>query len=94
MSTSKELKYTDVMKPEDISIALMWTAFAGAVLPPEASQIQRDEMRISFYAGFTECFKVMCDLTDDLTEDHAAATLSRIDAEAREFCEQMIAKLK
>jgi len=84
------LKYTDVMKPEDISIANLWTVFAGAVMDAGAPQIQRDEMRKSFYAGFTECFKIMVDLSDGLTEAEAAQTLERLSGESRAFFETML----
>lgn len=86
----RPLKYTDVMKPEDINIAHLWTVFAGAVLDAGAPQIQRDEMRKSFYAGFVECFKIMTDLSDVLSEDEACKVLDGLNKEARAFYETMV----
>jgi len=85
------LKYTDVMKPEDISIANLWTVFAGAVMDAGAPQMQRDEMRKSFYAGFVECFKIITDLSDVMTEAEAVKTLERLKNESHAFFETMIA---
>jgi len=84
-----ELKYTDVMKPEEISIEKCWKVFASLIFEGEISRLQYDEMRKSFYAGFTECFKIMNDLSTELTEDQAVQNLDRIRDEAREFYEQM-----
>jgi len=84
------LKYTDVMKPEDISIAYLWILFAGQVLDPGAPEMQRQEMRKAFYAGFVECFKVVTDLADELTEEQTVATLDRLQRESQEFFEEMM----
>lgn len=84
------LKYTDVMKPEDINIAYLWTIFAGHVLPANAPAVQRDEMRKSFYAGFVECFKIMSDLTDALPEAEACKVLERLDGEAKAFYQALV----
>lgn len=83
------LKYTDIMKPEDISIAHCWTTFAGLVLSG-VSDIQRSEMRKAFYAGFTECFKIHIDISTTLSETEAVATLSRLNDEANEFVDAFL----
>lgn len=84
-----ELKYTDVMKPEDISVAHLWTHFAAMVVPLGASAGQREDMRRSFYAGFLECFKIVTDVSTELPEQRAAQVLERIDAEVKAFYEEM-----
>jgi hypothetical protein len=86
------LKYTDVMKPEQISVAFCWEVYRAYVVPANASAEQVQDTRMAFYAGFSECFKIMVDLTDSLTEDHAADTLSRINTETRAFYEDFMAK--
>lgn len=88
-----DLKYTDVMKPENINIAQLWTVFAGMVLAPNAPQLQRDEMRMSFYAGFTEAFKITTDLATELSEEQAVKVLSVLSLEAQEFYESMKARI-
>lgn len=87
---SKGLKYTDVMKPEDINIAHLWTQFAGAVLPAGAPAIQREEMRKAFYAGFFEYFKISNDMSTELTEEQAVKVLERLGKEASDFFEKMM----
>lgn len=83
------LKYTDVMKPDDISIAHCWLQFAGLVVPPNASASQREDMRRCFVAGFTECFKITQDVSTTLTQAEAAGVLDRLNAEALAFYEEM-----
>ena len=83
------LKYTDLMKPEDISIAHCWNTFAGVVLSG-VPDIQRSEMRKAFYAGFSEGFKIMVDLSSELTEEQAVAALDRLSKESNEFVQGML----
>lgn len=90
--SSDPKSYLDLMKPEDISIAHCWTLYAGYVLPAGASAAQREDMRCAFYAGFHECFKVMNDLTDGLSEEQVARVLDGIYKEGRAFFEEMMAK--
>lgn len=86
----KNLSYLDVMKPEDINIAHLWVAFAGAVLPTAASALQREETRKAFYAGFCECFKIFSDLSSQLTEDEAVAVFERLNKESLAFFNEMM----
>ena len=83
--------YTDVMKPEDISVAAIWATFAGLVIPT-APAYQREAMREAFYAGFTECFKIINDLSVELPEGKAANTLAKISREANEYVDTMLKK--
>jgi hypothetical protein len=46
-------------------IAAKWDLFAAAVLPTDASRIQRQEMRRAFYAGAEALRQVMLDAPDD-----------------------------
>jgi hypothetical protein len=87
------MKYTDVMKPEDISIGHCWNTFAGLVLSG-VSDIQRSEMRKAFYAGFSEGFKIMVDVSSELTEEQAVQVLDRLNAESNEFVMKMVADLQ
>ncbi len=82
-----DLKYTDVMKPKDLSIAHLWTHFAFMVLPINAPKSQREEMRKAFYAGFVECFKIVVDMSTELPEAEAAKVLDRLRKESHEFFE-------
>ena len=87
---SKGLKYTDVMKPEDINVAHLWMTFAGAVLPVDASALQREEMRKAFYAGFFESFKIFVDISTTLSEKDAVKVLDRLNKESTDFFEKMM----
>ena len=79
-------KYTDFFDPKDISIARCWAVVAVALFKDNpVSKVQHDEMRKTFYIGFTECFKIMTDLAGDLSEEEAANVLKRISDEASAF---------
>lgn len=91
-SAADPLKYTDVMKPEQISVALCWELYRRQVVPGDAGPGQVQDTRMAFYAGFSECFKIMVDLSGDLTEAQAAEILSRVNDETRAFFEEFMAK--
>jgi hypothetical protein len=87
---SEGLKYTDVMKPDDINVAHLWVLFAGAVLPADAPALQRTEMQKAFYAGFFESFKIFVDISSTLSEPQAVKVLDRLNKESKEFFEKMM----
>lgn len=80
-----DLNYLDVVKKQDLTIAHLWTHFAGMTLPPGCTEHQRKEMRHAFYAGFIECFKVINDVSIRLSEKEASQLLSRINAEGNDY---------
>jgi hypothetical protein len=87
---SPQPNYFDVIKPEDLSIAHLWTHFAGVVLPLGASDGQRQDMRKAFYAGFIECFKIVNDASTKFEELHAAQILEKLSDEGHEFFNQIM----
>lgn len=72
------------MKPEE-SIEELWATFESAVLPSDASEVRRSEMHKAFFAGFAECFRIMNDLAELLTERQAVEALNRLNGEIRAF---------
>lgn len=80
---------TSPLKPEEITIALLWTNFAGFVLPADAPALQREEMQKAFYAGFFECFSVHHDLAANLPDERTFAVLARLHKEASDFYEKL-----
>lgn len=81
--------WPDVVKPADMSIGLLWKLFEGHVIPVDASAIQRDEMKKAFFAGFTECFKVMNDYAVTLDESAAVKLFTKLSEESHAFYERM-----
>ena len=61
-----------------------WKIFELAVLPRNASPVQRIEMKRAFFAGFHQC---LCDLTglSVSNEDNALESLARWQKEAEGF---------
>jgi hypothetical protein len=90
MTTEKSKEWTDYVKPQDMGIAFLWANFAGFVLPADASETQRNEMRKAYYAGFFECFKVMNDYAVRLPEDEAAKLFERLCEENEQFFNKMM----
>lgn len=87
-----QLKYTDLMKPEDISVWKCWLLYSRGVFPEvKSDSVQYSEMRRAFYVGFMECFKVMNDLSEALPEEQAAGFLSKINQEIHDFFEKELA---
>ena len=68
-----------------------WNGFAKMVLPPNASAVQRAEMRKAFIAG---AYTVIVNLQeigqDHITEIEGVAHLESIKKECEEFQKQMI----
>ena len=77
--------YTVLHKAGLLSVGGLWTLLERTLLSKEAPQIQRDEMRRAFFIGFTECFAVMNDLSENLSEDDAAKVLSKLNDEVSAF---------
>lgn len=82
------------MGPDEISIKKCWGLIAAQIFKGPVSKLQHDEMRRTFYMGFCECFKIMADLSDRLSEEKAADVLSRINSEGVEFMADEIARMK
>lgn len=86
--------YLDFFKPEDIQLKKMWEVIARMLFPKGASEIQYLEMRRAFYIGFTECFKIMSDVSDRMSEEEASKVLARLHNEVNSFFENEIPKIK
>ncbi len=91
MKSSKgPLEYPEIFDPKTFKVEHMWLMYARAVLPRHVSQIQHDETRNAFYAGFLECFKMMSEFSSELEEDDACILFNRLSKEANEFFEEMV----
>lgn len=68
-----------------------WEGFAASVLPANASQIQRDEMRMAFFSG---AWTVVCQTirigTDEVSEQDGIDQINRVRAEIEEFKREYI----
>jgi hypothetical protein len=83
---NEKKKFTDIVKPDQLSVELIWTTISRLIFKgQEPSQVQHDEMRRAFYIGFTECFEIVSHLSEELEEDHASAVLTRLSNECHGF---------
>jgi hypothetical protein len=87
-------KYTDLMKPEQITIETCWKVFAHAIFKGQATvgRIQFEEMKKAFYGGFSECFKIINDVSEALPEEQAYQVLDRLTREGNAFVEAFLAE--
>jgi hypothetical protein len=91
MRIGQFFKYTDFFKPNEISIDKCWQVVSSNFFKgKDISEVQKIEMKKAFYAGFTECFKIMNDISEVLSEDEACVVLDRINTEGHEFHDQLM----
>lgn len=70
------------------TVARLWQDFSSRVLPATAPQIQRIEMRRSFYAGFYACIVASVEVADQCPdEDEGALAFQTLDDECRLFAQ-------
>ena len=62
----------------------LWTTFADLVLPDDAPQIQRQEMRRAFYAGAWGMFNFLMGL-EGLSEREREMIAQRVRGECQDF---------
>lgn len=65
-----------------------WKGFSEAVMPKDASDIQTQEMKRSFYAGAFSMFSLMKEISDQHSEETAAKMLDTLDQESQAFFKQ------
>lgn len=78
--------WNDILKPEEVSIERMWLLFASIVLKDiDKNSVQYSEMRKAYFAGFTECFKIMTDYATNIEENKTIELFSRLANEGNEW---------
>lgn len=65
------------------TVAQMWAEFEAKVIPPDAGDVQRSEMKLAFYAGALTLFNAAFSL--DPGDEPTTADLERVDALYREI---------
>lgn len=88
-SESAPRSYSDVFNPKTFKVEDIWKMYAMAVMPNGASQVQHDETKNAFYAGFLECFKMFNDFASELEEAEAFELFNRLQIEANDFFETL-----
>lgn len=73
-----------------------WVLFEAMTLPPSASQAQRDDMEIAFFAGAQHLFGTLSDIMvdDDEPTETDLNRVDQIDTELTRFAELMTANLR
>lgn len=86
------IDYSEIIKPKDFSVQGLWRLYELACMPAHAGQVQRDETKTAFFAGFMECFKTMTDYCSALDESDACKLLDRIRDETHKFLDEDLKK--
>lgn len=73
-----------------------WVVFEGMVLPQSASQAQRDDMEIAFFAGAQHLFGTMISIMEEGEEptEKDMNRMDQINAELNRFAELMKANME
>ncbi len=79
------VKLTDELTKEGKLIAAGFLGFQQMVINKEASQVQRDEMRLAFFAGAQHLFASIMSILDPGDEEPTAADLARMDQIEKEL---------
>ena len=89
------MKFTDIIKPENISTKLLWETFSKKVYPGVVvDSVQYKQLKQCFYAGSLETFESMSLISSECTEDVAFTVLDRMHKETELYFRELIAKLK
>ena len=67
------------------TVADAWETFAHAVLPPDCSRVQRDEMRKAFYGGATALLSLTGEIAAIDNEEACIAILQGLHEEVAAF---------
>jgi hypothetical protein len=79
-------------EPRMRTIAGEWDKFVMLVLPPDAPQIQRTEMRRAFYAGVESALRMQWDAGEEkVSEDQAMALFTAWHDECQRFAADVAA---
>jgi hypothetical protein len=89
---SKKLSWATILdNPDDIKIETMWRLYANNVFKGlEVSAVQYQEMKQTYYCAFTECFKIMNDVSLAFSEEQAGRILTRISNEGNDYIDALI----
>lgn len=87
---SKPISYADVFDHKAFKVAHVWALYSTSIHNEATSRVQYEETKKAFYAGFLDCFKVMSDYGERLSEDDACQLFTRLQIENEEFFEAMV----
>ena len=78
---------------KNLDLNSVWQGFLEKVVPPNCSQIQLDETKLAFHAGFVSCFEIVNNISE-LSEDEACAALDKIRTESFDVMQQLIDRIE
>lgn len=85
--------YSRIFDPHQISIHSVWLLFKAVHLKNGTySESQMEDLKVAFYAGFTECFKIVSDYAAGIEESEAMALLDRLCDEGSSWVDRMVKK--
>ena len=89
---AKTLNWADLFKdPTKISVEMTWKIYSGHIFNNKnISATQYSETKQAYYVGFSECFRMMTDLSTKLPESQAGSILSKLSRECNTYVESLI----
>lgn len=72
------------------TLASQFAGWAEMVIPPNAGQVQRDSMKMGFYAGAAALYGLLTNAADaDETDEVAVTRLANLERELRAYVETL-----
>lgn len=76
---------------DNLKVEMMWRLYAQNVFGQnEVSAVQYKEMKQSYFCGFSECFRVMTDISERYDENEASDILTSLCKESNEYIESLL----
>lgn len=72
-----------------------WNIFCDLIMPPDASEVQRQEMRKAFFSGASHVFFCLCVAVDhEESSEDSCNVMELLEKELNQFAAEFEAKLK
>lgn len=89
---SKKINWADLIDdPKKIKVEIFWRFYSSQIFQGiDVSSVQYKETKQAYFVGFSECFRVMTDISERFDEDNASEILSSLAKESNEYIESLI----
>lgn len=89
---SKKISWADIFTdPNKIKVEMFWRLYAEQIFKGvEVSTVQYQETKQAYFVGFSECFKIMTDISERFDENQASDILSDLARESNQYIDSLI----
>lgn len=89
---AKKLNWADIVgDPNLLKVEMFWRLYAQNIFAnQQVSAIQYKETKQAFFVGFSECFRVMTDISERYSEQDASDIITRLAEESNNYIDSLI----